>query len=297
VLKGWTQSGNRPTFNVVTGVSTGALIASYAFLGPGWDGEIERFYTRVTDEQIYTKKGLAGLFQDSLYDTAPLRALVEKAASVKVIDAVAAQHARGRRLYVATTDLDGGTVVVWDMGAIASSDQPGRIETYRDVLVASAAFPGFFEPVYVRDPLEPTKTRMHVDGGVKSPILLRSFMLSGPQQKKTVHLLINGKLTRESGATEVKSSVVDISKRSLGELMRGLFYKTIYQTYVTTGNARAQFRLLYVPDDVRDIDDPLRFQRKEMQAMFDVGYQLGRNRGAWLNEPPRLEPFERVAAQ
>lgn len=297
VLKGWTESGTRPTFNVVTGVSTGALIASFAFLGSAWDGEIERFYTRITDEHIYAKKGVAGLFQESLYDTAPLRTLVEKAANRHLIDAVAREHRRGRRLYVATTDLDSGVITVWDMGAIAASVNPGRYETYRDVLVASAAFPGFFEPVFVRDSIDPEKTRMHVDGGVKAPILLRSFMVAGTQKKKTVYMLINGKLTREAGIELVKPTVIDISKRSISELMRGLTYKTIYQAYVTSKNARASFRMIHVPDDVRDIENALSFKPEEMRRMFEVGYISGRDKSRWLAEPPRLEPLERIAVQ
>lgn len=297
VLKGWTESGKRPTFNVVTGVSTGALIASYAFLGPQWDGEIERFYTRVTEEQIYTTKGVAGLFAASLYDTAPLQTLVEKAASRALIDAVGEQHRKGRRLYVATTDLDAGTIAVWDMGAIASSEHAGRYDAYRDILVASAAFPGFFEPVFVRDSADPQRTRMHVDGGVKAPILLRSFMVSGPQKKKTVYMLVNGKLSHTADAAPVKASVVDISKRSISELMRGLIYKTIYQGYVSARHAKADFRLLHVPDDVQDIENALTFKRSEMRRMFDIGYAIGRDPKNWLHEPPRLEPLERVAGR
>jgi predicted acylesterase/phospholipase RssA len=295
VLKGWSRSGTRPQFNIVTGVSTGALIASFAFLGPQWDGEIERFYTKITNENIYTQKGLSGLFGNSLYDTAPLRAVIEKAATRQLIDAVAKEHASGRRLFVATTDLDAGTTVVWDMGAIASSGLPGRYETYRDVLLASAAFPGFFEPVFVRDAHDPNKTRMHVDGGVKAPILLRSFMLAGPQKTKSVHMLVNGKLTLDSDQAPVKSTVLDITKRSVSELMRGLTYKTIYQGYVSAQQAKSAFRLMHVPDDLPDIDNALRFNPEEMRRLFEAGEKIGSDPSRWLNEPPRLEPLERIS--
>ncbi|MDX2156551.1 MAG: patatin-like phospholipase family protein [Hyphomicrobiaceae bacterium] len=295
VLKGWTESGKRPVFNIVTGVSTGALIATFAFLGPDWDGEIERFYTKVTAAQIYVEKGIFGVFEESLYDTAPFRSMVEKVVTPRLLDAVAAEHARGRRLYVATTDLDSGTVVVWDMGGIAASNVPERLETYRDVLVASAAFPGFFKPVYVRHSDEAGKPRMHVDGGVKAPVLLRSFMVEGPQRKKTVYMLVNGKLSLKAGVTEpVQATVLGISRRSIAELMRGLTYKTIYQAYVTTRQARAQFGIMYVPDDAQDIDDALRFRPKEMQRLFEVGRTYGRDPSRWLKEPPRLEPLERI---
>lgn len=296
VLKGWSESGKRPTFNIVTGVSTGALIATFAFLGSNWDDALERFYTRVKDEQIYTNTGLAGLFQDSLYDTAPFRQMVDKVVTAQLLDAVAEEHRRGRRLYVATTDLDTGTVVVWDMGGIAASGHKDRVDTYRDVIVASAAFPGYFKPVYVRHTDTPGKVRMHVDGGVKAPVLLRSFMIEGPQKPKTVYMLINGKLALNAADTglPVAPTVLGISKRSISELMRGLTYKTIYQAYVTTQRARSKFRLIYVPDETTDIDDPLRFRPAEMRKLYEVGRGMGRDPARWLDEPPRLEPLERI---
>lgn len=298
VLKGWTESGRRPVFNIVTGVSTGALIATFAFLGAGWDHEVERFYTQVTQEQIYADNGIFGLTQDSLYDTAPFRSMVEKIVDERLLDAVAEQHSQGRRLYVATTDLDTGTVVVWDMGGIAASGHPSRVDTYRDVLVASAAFPGFFKPVYVRQSDAAGNARMHVDGGVKAPVLLRSFMVEGRQKNKTVYMLINGKLSLKNADTSpVPATVLGISKRSISELMRGLTYKTIYQAYVTTRQARSQFRILPVPDDAHDIEDALRFRPKEMRRLFEVGHKIGKDPSNWQKEPPRLEPLERIEAR
>ncbi len=298
VLKGWSETGKRPVFNIVTGVSTGALIANFAFLGSEWDSELERFYTQITQEQIYVDNGfLFGLAHESLYDTAPFRAMVEKVVTDSLLDAIAEQHRQGRRLYVATTDLDSGTIVVWDMGGIAASGHKDRLETYRDVLVASAAFPGFFKPVYVRHSDEHGKTRMHVDGGVKAPILLRSFMVSGPQKAKTVYMLINGKLALKTGDAPVPATALGISKRSIAELMRGLTYKTIYQAYVTTRQAKGKFRILAVPDDVHDIEDALRFRPKEMRALFQRGREAGGNAASWSAEPPRLEPLERIEAQ
>lgn len=298
VLKGWTESGKRPHFNIVTGVSTGALIATFAFLGSDWDAELERFYTHVTGEHIYTDKGIAGLFDESLYDTAPLRGAIEKVVTPRLLDAVAAEHNKGRRLYVATTNLDTGQVVVWDMGGIAASMHAARVDTYRDVLVASAALPGFFKPVYVRHSEQGSKAQMHVDGGVKAPILLRSFMVEGPQKKKSIYMLVNGKLSLKAPTkAPVQATVLEISKRSIYELMRGLTYKTIYQSYVTTRQSSGDFRILYVPDDAQDIEDGLRFDPKEMKRLFDVGVRIGRQPSNWGDEPPRLEAHERIAAR
>jgi predicted acylesterase/phospholipase RssA len=252
----------------------------------------------VTGENIYSDKGIAGFFDESLYDTAPLRGMIEKVVTPRLLDAVAAAHNEGRRLYVATTNLDTGQVVVWDMGGIAASMHPARVDTYRDVLVASAALPGLFKPVYVRHSEQGSNPQMHVDGGVKAPILLRSFMVEGPQKRKSIYMLVNGKLSLKAPTTEpVQATVLEISKRSILELMRGLTYKTIYQAYVTTRQARSDFRILYVPDDVHDIEDGLRFDPKEMKRLFDVGVDIGRQPASWQNEPPRLEALERIEAR
>lgn len=291
MLVGWTASGKRPEFEIVTGVSTGALIASFAFLGPAWDDKLEKFYTNISNDQIFVDLGLGGFFEESLYDTAPLKKLIDSVVDQKMLDAIAAEHNKGRRLYVATTDLDAGQVVVWDMGGIAASNHPNRLELYRRILLSSAALPGLFKPVYI--PGKKGRYHMHVDGGVKAPILLRSFMVGGKKKRRTVYVLVNGKLSLTAGAPPVDANFKQISLRSISELMRGLFYKTIYQGYVTTRNAGSKFKIAYLPDDVAT-GNSFEFNKKEMRRLFQVGYKMGGDPKSWANEPPRLEPLERV---
>lgn len=293
MLAGWTESGKRPSFEIVTGVSTGALIANFAFLGPGWDGRLHRFYTGITNAQIYTSRGVEGFFDESLYDTTPLKKLISKVVDRRMLDAIAAEHQRGRRLYVATTNLDLGKVVVWDMGGIAASGHKDRLRLYRQILLSSTAVPGLFKPVYIK--ATDGSTHMHVDGGIKAPILLRSFMVGNPKQKRTVYVLVNGKLSLLAGAPPVGPNFKDISLRSISELMRGLFYKTIYQAYVTTRHAGGQFRLAYLPDDV-PTGDPFKFEKREMRRLYEIGRRMGREPHTWKSEPPRLEDLERVRA-
>lgn len=291
MLVGWTASGKRPEFEIVTGVSTGALIANFAFLGPDWDPKLKKFYTNISNEQIFISLGIEGFFEDSLYDTAPLKELIDSVVDQGMLDAIAAEHAKGRRLYVATTDLDVGQVVVWDMGGIAASDYPERLELYRQILLSSAALPGLFKPVYILGKNE--RYHMHVDGGVKAPILLRSFMVNNKSKKRTVYVLVNGKLSLNAGAPPVNASFKDISVRSISELMRGLFYKTIYQGYVTTRNAGGRFRIAYLPDDI-PTGNAFEFNKVEMRRLFEVGYRMGKDTKSWKLEPPRLEPLERI---
>src|SRR5206468_5122524 len=119
ILCGWTEAGTRPSFDVVTGVSTGALVATLAFLGPARDPDLRRFYTTVTNKDVFAERRpeVAGVLGESLADSAPLERLINSVADEKLLAEVAAEHAKGRRLYVGTTHLDSRRLVVWDMGA------------------------------------------------------------------------------------------------------------------------------------------------------------------------------------
>lgn len=294
LMIGWTEAGTRPQFDIVTGVSTGALMSSFVFIGPSFDPKLAELYTTMRSTDVFTTR-LDGLFGDSLNDTAPLRARIAQSITEETLDAVAAEHNKGRRLFVATTNLDSGTVSVWNMGAIAASDKPERIELYRDILLASAAVPGFFKPVMI-----PAATgkgmQMHVDGGVKAPVLLRTFMLNGPYKRKNVYVLVNGtlKLRSSDSAGAVTANLTGIAKRSITELLRGLMYKQIYQIYVTVQRAGATFHLTFIPDNVEEMKDPLNFEPEEMKKLFEAGRALARSGRYWQPEPPRLENLERI---
>jgi predicted acylesterase/phospholipase RssA len=142
VLSGWTAAGNRPNFKLVTGISTGSLIAPFAFLGPEYDPQLKTVYTTITDNDIFQKKSaLTAYWRQSVYDTKPLADLIAKNIDEKVFAAVAREHKKGRRLLVGTTQLDAQRLVIWDMGAIAASQDPGALDLFHKVLLASASMP------------------------------------------------------------------------------------------------------------------------------------------------------------
>lgn len=292
-MNGWSESGKRPEFDIITGVSTGALMATFVYLGNTWNEKLRDFYTNISDDQIYVTQGIAGILGESLHDTAPLKNLIDKTVNQRTLDAVAAEHRKGRRLYVATTNLDSGLVAVWDMGGIASSDHKDRLQLYRQILLASAAVPGLFKPVYIKT--EDGRASMHVDGGIKAPILLRTFMVGNPKKKRTVYVLVNGSLTLRAGAPAVGPNFKDIALRSISELSRGLFYKTVYQSYVVTKHAGGDFRIAYVNDDV-PLGDPFKFVAKDMRRLYSLGHAMGGAGNGWKAEPPRLEQLERVTS-
>ncbi|HKG73642.1 MAG TPA: patatin-like phospholipase family protein [Aestuariivirgaceae bacterium] len=294
VLVGWSAAGLRPRFDVITGVSTGALMATLVFVGPELDPVLEEAYTSVNSKDIYKSKGIKAVFSDSLYDYTPLKNKIDSIITEDLLDRVAAEHRAGRRLYVATTNLDSGDLVVWDMGFIAASGHPRRLEIYQQVLRASAAVPGLFKPVYIRPSGASKGRQMHVDGGVKAPVLLRSFMLGQPAVRRNVYLIINSQLKLLNADKAVEPEVIDISKKSIAELLRGLLYRTVYQAYVTARQAKASFRLISIPDNIAAAKDGLTFEPEVMKRQFDIGRDFGRSGGGWMSEPPRLEDLERI---
>lgn len=294
VLVGMTEGGTRLDYDVVTGISTGALMASFAFLGPKYDAQLTDLYTQTSDKAIYESKGLFGLASDSLNDTTPLREKIAGIVTPQFLEEIAAEHAKGRRLYVGTTNLDTGELHVWDMGGIAASTHADKQRLYVEVLLASAAVPGLFKPVYIHahDGKPP---HMEVDGGVTAPELLAGFMIKGKQKHRAVHVIVNSHLRLKEGEHPVEPSVVKIAMKSISELMRGLTYKTIYHDYVLTRQSGADFAMTYIPDDAKAPEDALTFDKEDMTALFEVGRKNGRDEAHWAKEPPRLDALERIA--
>lgn len=294
VLTGWSEAGQRPNFDIVTGVSTGALMATLAFVGPEYDAVMKDAYTTVKSEDIYSEKGYTSIFSDSLLDNTPLKRKIESVVNDALLDKVAEEYRKGRRLYVATTNLDSGQLVVWDMGAIAASGAPSRARAYQRVLLASAAVPGYFKPVYIQ-PSEASEGRqMHVDGGVKAPLLMRSFMLKQPAKRRNVYLIVNGHMRMVDADQAVQPKIMDISRKSIEELLSGLLYRTVYQAYVTTKQAQGNFHLIYMPDNAPEPSNALVFNPEIMSRQFDIGHDYGRSGTGWMTEPPRMEDLERI---
>ena len=224
VLVGWSQTGTRPQFDVVTGISTGALMATLAFLGPSHDADLA-----------------------SLYDRGPLERMIAAMVTEQLLDDVAAAHRAGRRLYVGTTNLDNGVGTVWDMGRIASSRDPNRVQLYRQILAASAAIPGLFSPVYISQSDGPPT--MHVDGGIKQALLFRSYMVDPRGTNEHVWTIVNGKVSYVGNRALSGTNAGSIIGRSVNEMLRTISYRSVGRVYTMTRNAGAAYHLAYLPDE------------------------------------------------
>ena len=298
VLKGWTASGQRPRFDVVTGVSTGALIAPFAFVGSEYDDALERGYTSTPAPDLFSLRlSPALLWSDSLANAHPLREHVKSEITDELLPPVATAHAEGRRLYVGTTDLDTKRLVVWDMGAIASGNEPRKLKLFRDVILASCAIPGLLPPVPINIEIDgQRRTELHVDGGVSTSVFLPSSVLSvGPGEEgpttasgTNVYVIVAGRLKMESRPVERRFTRV--SGESLSTLLQTRTDGDLLRVYMQARRAGAGFRMTSVPDDVSIDSNWMDMDVPALKRLFDAGYQFGSSGTAWRTAAPRPQP-------
>jgi hypothetical protein len=293
VLIGWTKRGDRPEFEVVTGISTGALMATAAFLGSDFDDEL-RVYTEVTSDEIYRTRGTLELLRsESAFDTTPLRELLERRIDEATLDLVAHEHRRGRRLFVGTTNLDANAFVVWEMGAIAASDRPDKLQRYRDVILASASFPIAFPPVYI--PVrygDRTYHQMHVDGGARETVFFFDFLdefeeameeigLRDSDIHAELYLLNNAEIYARAEFHRVEASILSVAGATMASLMRKATLGSLYRLWVIALSGGADFHISYIPPEFELSRNPLEFDPDEMKRLFDLGYGKAIRGEAW----------------
>ena len=304
VLVGWTQTGQRPQFDVVTGISTGALIAPLAFLGPQYDDQLRTMYTTMREQDLFRiKKSIRTIFAESLADNAPLVRKLEETVTPDLLKAIAAEHRRGRRLYVGTTELDGRRQVVWDLGAIAAHGTPADLELFRSVVLASAAIPGFFPPVRIPVEIEgKLYEERHVDGGVSAALFFRPPYV--PPEKRAdptanslydtdLYIIVAGKLYADPEL--VKARALWIAGSSVSAL---LFAQTrgdcmrLYTACVLTG---MNYRMTAIPMDMPIPFASTDFDPVEMSKLFHEGIRQATSANPWRVSPPGLERGEGVS--
>lgn len=301
LLNGWTKSGTRPKFKIVTGVSTGSLIAPFAFLGPDYDDEMKKAYTTISADNVMVMHDLLSiLWSESLSDNAPFREMVSHYVTPELLDAIAVEHAKGRALFVLTTDLDREQPVIWDMGEIAASKNPQRVHLFREVLVASASVPTVFPPVMLKVKVNgETKDEMHVDGGV----FMQSFFVGANADMKAMVRKAHPEWTKDSlhslyiirnsfvtpSARPVKRSLGDISSRSISGLLKVSGINDLYRMYLGVLGKEFEMRYVAIPADYVPTTTE-QFDRAEMVRLFNVGENLGEKGIPWHTLPPGYRP-------
>ena len=301
-LSGWTGTGTRPVFKVVTGVSTGALMAPFAFLGSDYDDALRQFYTTTRTRDIFLLGSTFGLLRqllagEALADTRPLQLLIAQHVDEAVLRRVADAHQRGRRLYIGTANIDVPRFVVWNMGLIANSGRPEALDLFRRVMLASASIPVAFPPVMFDVELAPGGPRydeMHVDGGVGARVFLNGgvFRASlirdrggmGGVGKEDIFVIHNGQLIPKPdpvprGLGPIAVRVIDASGRAaaLGDLFR---------IFGFAQREEMAFHWVTMPNDVVMDGGDETFDPVKMQMLYDVGYRTARSGNAWASAPP-----------
>jgi predicted patatin/cPLA2 family phospholipase len=302
VLNGWTATGLRPDFDIVSGVSTGSLIATYAFLGPQYDRALCKFYTTTTTEDVYRERCKpAVLWSDSFVSSEPLEEMIAKSITPQVFCQVARAHMEGRRLFVGTTNLDTGRLVIWDMGAIAASGRPDALTLYRKIILASASPPGFFPPVHIDVSVNGrTYTELHADGGTTAQVFFRTSMLEiDPSQMtggrrpligSTVYIIIAGKAFPDPKCVE--NSALKIAGSSLGALTYAQTRNDLVRIYTLSLLTGMDFRVAIVPQNWPIQADSMVFEPAQMRSLYQRGKQWVCAGNAWADVPPVLEPSQ-----
>lgn len=296
LLVGWSKRGDRPKFEVVTGVSAGALIAPYAFLGPGYDRQLAELWTTFDANAVATPQVLAGLLgAEAIADSTPLRNLIASHVDRRMLGRIAHEYRNGRVLMIGTTNLDAQRQVIWNMGEIAVAATRGDLEAaelFRDVLLASASLPGIFPPVHIKVRVgDQVFEEMHVDGGPTRQVFLapaqfslRTFDKLYPQPPiRRVYVVRNGKLAPTYEA--VKPNTLAISARSLFTVTKNQSVGDINQIYAMTERDGAEFRLASIPASFT-AESTQPFDPVYMKALFEVGYRLGLQGSNWERTPP-----------
>lgn len=294
-LNGWTVMGTRPQFKLVTGISTGALIAPLAFLGSEYDAQLKDSYTTVTTKDILNLKGLlnfgilAVLTGESAASSEPLENMIEQMVTPEVLQAVAAEHRKGRRLYIGTTNLDAQRLVAWDMGAIAQSNRPEAINLFRKVMLASASIPGAFPPVHFTVEVDGKEyDEMHVDGGIIAGLFGYGFALfddSNAPSSCSIYIIKNGKLDIES--TQVKRHFFPIVGRTIDTLMKSQSWGDMIRLRNRALQDRVAFHYISIPFEFVSKGEEM-FDAEEMRRMYDMGYRIAISEHPWRTEIPFL---------
>jgi predicted patatin/cPLA2 family phospholipase len=296
LMLGWTEAGDRPEFSVVTGISAGALVAPFAFLGPEYDHVLRIVSAELEADDVFKKRGLIrALRTDAMATTEPLRSLIAKYVDEEMMERIAEEYRSGRGLNIGTANLDSMRPVIWRIGAIANSGHPKALQLIRQILLASASIPGAFPPVLI--PVEydgEVYDELHVDGGAASQVFLYPIgidldevhrRLAVPGKAK-VYIIRNSRL--EPMYEEVENKLIPIAGRSINSIVRTQGIGDLYRIFLETCRDGLDFNLAYIPSDftekAREDFDP-----EYMRKLFDMAYERAATGYEWEKMPPELK--------
>lgn len=296
LITGW-PAANRPVFKAVTGISTGALSAPFAFLGPKYDNALRDVYTTTTDDNIFKKRGLIKAFMsDAMADSTPLQQLLERYITPGLLAEIAAEYQKGRLLLVGTSDLDAQRGVIWNMTAIAASGDPDALELFRKILRASASIPGAFPPVMIDVTVNGQRYQeMHVDGGATAQVFIYPprFHLKdlaeakGSDRKRSLYIIRNARL--DSEWANVNRRTMSIATKAISALIHSQGNGDLNRMYLTAGRDGLDYNLAYIPSDFTLVSQS-QFDPVYMRALYERGRAMAAAGYPWQKHPPGYVP-------
>jgi len=299
-LVGMSRARTRPQFDLVTGISAGALLAPFAFLGPDWDAELTAAFDGGAAAHLLRRRGLGSLIHPGIFKGEPLVELVDRFVTDRLIRAVTAQAATGRTLLVATTDLDKEESVIWDMGKIAAHGGEAARTLFRDVLVASASIPGVFPPVIIRvGDGDESFDELHVDGGTTTPFFVTPEAgLFGLQpherlRRAQIYVVVNGQLGVVATTTKVRP--IAIVSRSFSAALMHSSRKSLELIAGLSQRFDMDLRFSSIPVTF-PYQGPLGFDPDTMHALFEYGAHCAESGRFWMTVPAALERGRELAS-
>jgi predicted acylesterase/phospholipase RssA len=295
LLCGWSEQGSRPVFNWVTGVSTGALTAPFAFLGSAYDAKLRAVYTGISAKDVLIERGyLAALTSDALADNAPLFGTISRYIDERLLADLAEAYKQGRLLFIATSDLDAQQPIIWNIGAIASSGHARTADLIKRILLASAAVPGAFPPVMIDVTLDGKPYQeMHVDGGAFAQSFLYPSVLTRARRRRAAthqhilpaaaYVIRNARLDPNWAAT--KRQMLGIAGRAISTMIAASGMNDVIRAYNRTREDGIDFNLAYIGSDFNEVL-PAPFDTGYMRKLFDYAYSQGRQGYHWAKTPP-----------
>jgi predicted acylesterase/phospholipase RssA len=295
LLVGWSEHGTRPAFKLVTGISTGALTAPLAFLGPAKDPVLREVYTAIEPHQVFRPRDWLGIpFSDSLTDTQPLLETISRHMDEATLASIAGEYRKGRLLLIGTTNLDAMRPSVWNIGAIAASGRPEALDLVRRVMLASASVPMVFPPVMFEVEAGGRRWQeMHVDGGAIAQTFLYPAGLTRNVRNRDALLgrerhawvIRNARLGAESQETE--RAVLSIAGRAISSMIAYSGQNDLLRLQAQAERDGIHFKLTYIGDDF-SLPWQRPFDRDWMRALFEYGRQRALAGRAWESSHPAL---------
>ena len=295
LITGWTTHGTRPLFKVVTGISAGALVAPFAYLGSEYDGIIRFVANAIGPKDVFHSRNvLTRLASDGIADSKPLSRLIRKYVTAEILAAIASEYAKGRILLIGTTDLDSGRPVTWDMGAIASSEAPGALELFCNIMIASMSIPGAVSPVMIDVEVDGKQYQeMHVDGGVITQVFLyppgtlmaMHRVTGGPfRLERHFYVIHNGRAEPEWSGTKCRT--LSIGGRAISALIQTQGISDLGRIYQIAQQDGADFNLAYIGSDFH-CPRSQKFDGEYLKSLFEYAFQLSAKGYPWHKSPPR----------